>query len=148
MMDATVHRIFEVEAPLDDAWHGLADVKRWPEWAPHIRSVRPSPSGELGPTSSGEVHIKGLGRNRFRVSEWEPPVRWEWVSRFPGLRVYYDHRFKETGSTSTQMEWLVTLRGPISPLIRRAFARIYGRNVDRAIPRLQEWFRAHDRSDR
>jgi uncharacterized membrane protein len=52
-----VHRTFEVEAPLEQAWHRLADVERWPEWAPHIRSVDVSPPGELGPTSRGALDI-------------------------------------------------------------------------------------------
>lgn len=148
MTDATVQRIFDVEAPVDVAWHRVADLERWPEWAPHIRSAHLSTGGELGPTSRGAVSIKGLGRNTFQVSAWEPPVRWEWIGRFPGLRVYYDHRFEPRGPTSTRMEWLVTLRGPIAPLIRGVFARVYGRIVDRAIPRLQEWFRADSHTNR
>jgi hypothetical protein len=141
MTSATVKRVFEVDAPLEEAWHRLAEVERWPEWAPHITSVTVSPPGELGPTSSGALQIKRLGRNTFRMSVWEPPVRWEWVSRLPGVRIYYDHRFESSGPAATRLEWLVELRGPLAPLIRRAFARVYGRNVDRAIPRLQEWFR-------
>jgi hypothetical protein len=35
----------------------------------------------------------------------------------------------------------VELHGRLAPLIRPVFARVYGRNLDRAIPRLQEWFR-------
>jgi hypothetical protein len=66
------------------------------------------------------------------------------VGGFPCLRFDYDHRFEASDPTSTWLEWLVTLRGPISPLIRGVFTRVYERNLDRAIPRLQEWFR--DRS--
>ena len=139
--DPAVHRIFEVEAPLEDAWRRLAEVERWPEWAPHILSVSVSPPGELGPTSSGAFKIKRLGRNDFRMSAWEPPVRWEWVGGLPGVSISYDHRFEPMGPAATRLEWLVELRGPLAPLVRPIFARIYGRNVDRAIPRLQEWFR-------
>lgn len=142
MTEPVVRRTFEVEAPLEQAWHRLADVERWPEWGPHIRSVEVSPPGELGPTSRGALHIKLLGRNTFRMSAWQPPSRWEWVGGLPGVRIYYDHRFESAGPASTRLEWLVTLRGPLSPLIRRVFARVYGRKLDRAIPRLQEWFRA------
>ena len=111
------------------------------EWAPHITSVTVSPPGELGPASTGAFQIKHLGRNTFRMSAWEPPVRWEWVGELPGVRIYYDHRFEASGPGATRLEWLVALRGPLAPLIRPIFARIYGRNVDRAIPRLQAWFR-------
>jgi uncharacterized membrane protein len=141
MTEPVVRRTFEVEAPLEQAWHRLADVERWPEWAPHIRSVEVSPPGELGPTSRGALHIKLLGRNTFRMSAWQPPSRWEWVGGLPGVRIYYDHRFESASPASTRLEWLVTLRGPLSLLIRRVFARVYGRKLDRAIPRLQEWFR-------
>jgi hypothetical protein len=109
--------------------------------APYRFGVTVSPTGELGPTSSGAFKIRWLGRKNFRMSAWEPPRRWEWVGGLPGVRIYYDHRFEPSGPRSTQLEWLVALRGPLAPLLRRVFARIYGRNVDRAIPRLQEWFR-------
>ncbi|HEX6011511.1 MAG TPA: SRPBCC family protein [Geminicoccaceae bacterium] len=141
MTGATVKRVFEVDAPLEEAWQRLAEVERWPEWAPHITWVTVSPPGVLGPTSSGALQIKRLGRNTFRMSVWEPPVRWEWVGGLPGVRICYDHRFESSGPAVTRLEWLVELHGPLAPLIRPVFARVYGRNLDRAIPRLQEWFR-------
>lgn len=141
MTGATVKRVFEVDAPLEEAWHRLAEVERWPEWAPHITSVTVSPPGELGPTSSGAFQIKRLGRTTFRMSVWEPPVHWEWVGGLPGVRIYYDHRFESSAPAATRLEWLVELHGPLAPLIRPVFARVYGRNVDQAIPRLQQWFR-------
>jgi hypothetical protein len=66
---------------------------------------------------------------------------WEWIGGLPGVRISYDHRFESSGPAATRLEWLVELRGPLAPLIRPVFARIYGRNLDQAIPRLQEWFR-------
>jgi Polyketide cyclase / dehydrase and lipid transport len=45
MTSATVKRVFEVDAPLEEAWRRLAEVERWPEWAPHITSVTVSPPG-------------------------------------------------------------------------------------------------------
>lgn len=59
----------------------------------------------------------------------------------PGVRMVYDHRFdpRETGTTLT---WVVTLDGPLASLIRPVFAGVHGRNLDRAIPRLQEWIAA------
>ena len=144
MTEPTISRIFEVEARLEDVWRRLADVERWPEWAPHILSVSVSPPGELGPTSSGAFAIRHLGRNDFRMSAWEPPDRWEWVGGLPGVRISYDHRFEPSGPAVTRLTWVVELRGPLAPSVRPLFSRIYGRKVDRAIPRLQEWFRVGD----
>jgi uncharacterized membrane protein len=39
MTKISVQKSFEVEAPLEEAWHRLAEVQRWPESAPHIASV-------------------------------------------------------------------------------------------------------------
>ena len=148
MNKPSVRRIFDVDAPLEEAWHRLAEVERWPEWAPHIVSVSVSPQGVLGPTSSGVLRIKRLGRNAFRMLAWEPPLRWQWVGGLPGVRISYDHRFESSGPAATRLEWVVELGGPLAPLIRRVFSRVYGRNVDRAIPRLQEWFRQQAKGDR
>jgi hypothetical protein len=142
MTRVVVERTFEVGVPADEAWNRLAEVARWPEWAPHILSVTVDPRGPLGPTSSGELRLRRLGRNTFRMSAWEPPGRWEWVGGLPGARVEYDHLFATAGPASTTLTWIVRLDGPMASLIRPVFARIYGRNVDRAIPRLQEWIRA------
>jgi hypothetical protein len=80
----SVQRIFQVDAPLEEAWHRLAEVERWPEWAPHIISLSVSPPGELGPTSPRAFKITRLGRNTFRSSAWDRPVRSEWVGDLPG----------------------------------------------------------------
>ncbi|HLM65664.1 MAG TPA: SRPBCC family protein [Acidimicrobiales bacterium] len=141
MAKVAVRRSFDVVAPVDEAWRRLADVERWPEWAPHITSVRVFPSGPLGPSSRGVLHLRRLGRNTFRMSAWEPPRRWEWAGGLPGVRITYDHRFEASGDKATTMTWTVSLEGPLARLIRPVFAQVYGRNVDRAIPRLQAWIR-------
>jgi hypothetical protein len=139
MSTPAVERTFEVDAPSRRAWERIIDVRRWPEWAPHILAVTVSPDGPLGPTSSGALRIKGFGRNTFRMSVWDPPRRWEWVGGFPGLRIRYDHRFEEAESERTRLVWWVYLEGPLALLARPVFKRLYGRNLDRAIPRLQGW---------
>lgn len=139
MAAEAVRRTFDVDVPLHEAWRRLAEVERWPEWAPHITAVTVSPPGPLGPSSSGALHIKGLGRTTFRMAAWEPPRQWEWVGGLPGVRIEYAHRFEPIRQERTRMEWVVTLRGPLASVVRPIFARVYGRNVDRAIPRLQAW---------
>jgi carbon monoxide dehydrogenase subunit G len=135
-----VERTFEVAVLPDRAWSRLAQVERWPEWAPHITAVELSPAGDLGPGSSGALHIRRLGRNTFRMTAWDPPRRWEWTGAMAGLRVVYDHRF-EPNDAGTLLTWTVDLVGALAPIVKPVFARVYGRNVDRAIPRLQEWMR-------
>lgn len=141
MPKIAVRRSFEVAVAPEQAWARLASVERWPEWAPHITAVEVSPKGPLGPSSRGALHIRRLGRNTFRMSTWEPPDHWEWTGGLPGVRVEYDHRFEPWHDNTTRMTWLVTLHGPLAWLVRPVFARVYGRNLDRAVPRLQDWIR-------
>ncbi|MBA2609789.1 MAG: SRPBCC family protein [Actinobacteria bacterium] len=140
MARIAVQRSFDVAVSPEAAWTRLAEVERWPEWAPHIKSVVVSPTGPLGPSSAGAVQIRGFGRNSFRMSVWKPHDRWEWTGGgIPGVQIRYDHRFEAGPDDTTKMTWVVTLDGPMAWLIRPIFGRIYGRNLDRALPRLLEW---------
>jgi len=137
-----VERVFDVGVPPDEAWRRLTDVERWPEWAPHITSVTVSPPGPLTPASSGTLRVRYFGSSTFRMTAWEPPLRWEWTGGVPGMRIIYDHRFTPHGDPdSTTLTWTVSLDGPLAVVARPVFARVYGGNVERAIPRLQEWIR-------
>jgi len=135
-LQALVRR-FAVEASLDEAWRELADVEGWPSWAPHIRKVRVDPAGPLGPESRGRLTLRGGLRSTFRMATWEPQRRWTWVGPLAWLRVHYDHRFEREPSGGTNLIWTVSLSGPGASVVRGAFSRAYGRNVDRAIPQLQ-----------
>lgn len=137
-----VQRSFDVAVPPAQAWDRLAEVERWPEWAPHIKAVTLSPPSRLGPSSSGAFRIRHLGRNAFTMSAWDPPDRWEWTGGLPGVRVVYDHRFAPASGGGTVMTWVVALEGPLARIVSPIFAKVYGRNVDRAIPRLQDWIRS------
>lgn len=146
MSRPAVSRRFDVMVPRDQAWDRLVMVQRWPQWAPHITAVEATPDGPLGPTSAGVLAIRGFGRTTFRMSAWEPSDRWEWTGGLPGVRIIYDHRF-EAADNATTLTWTVTLDGPLAWLIRPVFARVYGRNLDIAIPRLQQWIATEDNHD-
>lgn len=139
MPRVAVQRTFDVDVASDEAWTRLAKLEEWPQWAPHIIAVEVSPPGPLGPSSTGALRIRRLGRNSFRMSAWDPPDRWEWTGGLPGVRIVYDHQFERTDDDTTTMTWVVALDGPLASLIRPIFSRVYGRNLDRAIPSLQTW---------
>jgi carbon monoxide dehydrogenase subunit G len=131
-----LRRDFDVQAPLDTAWHEFADVATWPAWAPHIRRITVAPPGLIGPTSVGHLSFRPIGRSGFRISAYNERANWEWVGKVLWLTIRYDHRFEAAGD-QTHMTWTVSEAGERRSMLGRLFGSVYGRLVDRAIPRLQ-----------
>lgn len=132
-----VRRSFVVPSAPEVAWEHLAQVERWPSWARHIRSVRLQPPGALGPDTRGTLRLANGIRSTFAMSELDPPRSWTWVGPFLWLEVRYAHHF-EPALEGTRLTWVVEGRGFAVSVLGRLFARVYQRNLDRAIPRLVE----------
>ena len=81
-MVTLVQREFTVGIPLQRAWDHLARVEQWPSWAPHIKKIELQPPGELGPQSTGVIHLTNGMKPVFRVTEFNPPRSWKWVGAF------------------------------------------------------------------
>ena len=131
-----IQREFTVDAPLAEAWQHLANVERWQSWEKHIRRAELAPPGQLMSQSSGVFHLRNGIRSTFRMVEYNPPHNWMWVGRFLWLSVSYDHRFEALAAERTKLTWTVQVEGMGESSFGRAFAAIYGRNLDKAIPNL------------
>jgi len=137
-----VRREFTVDVPLLQAWGHLANVEAWPSWAKHIKRVTLDPPGPLTDHSAGALRLAGGVRSTFRMENYEPPTRWQWVGRFLTADVHYDHRFKAIDDGHTQFVWTVTVDRLGESSLGRVFGAIYRRNLDRAIPNLQRELRS------
>ncbi len=131
-----LRREFMVEGPVEKAWRHLARVEQWPSWAKHIKQVEVQPPGELGPGSTGRIHLSNGVKSAFTMTEFNPYRNWKWAGVFLWLRVHYDHRFEELNSTQTRLTWVVETKGFGVSVFGRLFAKIYSKNLDRAIPSL------------
>jgi hypothetical protein len=144
-----LRREFTVDLPIEQAWQHLARVEQWPSWAKHIKQVEVRPPGELGPDSTGRLHLYNPVKSGwpgssavFRVSEFNPYRNWKWVAGFLWLTCHYDHRFEELNPTQTKLTWVIEASGFGKSVIGRLFARIYRKSLDRAIPLLVEQMNA------
>ena len=131
-----LRREFTVELPVERAWRHLARVEQWPSWAKHIKQVEVQPPGELGPESTGRLHLTNGLKPVFTVTEFNPYRNWKWVGGFLWLTVHYDHRFEELNSAQTKLTWVVEATGFGVSVLGRLFAKIYSQSLDRAIPLL------------
>jgi hypothetical protein len=139
-MITLLRREFTVELPPEKAWQHLARVEQWPSWAKHIKRVEVQPPGELGPESTGRLHLNTWVRSgwpgssaAFTVTEFNPYHSWKWVAPFLWLTCHYDHRFDELNPTQTKMTFVIEAKGFGKSVIGRLFAKIYSKNLDRAI---------------
>jgi hypothetical protein len=137
-MITLLRREFTVELPLEEAWQYLARVEQWPSWARHIKQVQVQPPGELGPESTGRLHLTNGLKPTFTVTEFNPYRNWKWVGRFLWLTCHYDHRFEELNPAQTRLTWVIEANGFGKSVLGRLFARIYSKSLDRAIPLLVE----------
>jgi Polyketide cyclase / dehydrase and lipid transport len=133
-----VERSFEVPLPPARAWAALADVERWPSWAPHSARARVEPPGPVGAGTSGSFRFRPAGRSRFTMTAFDPPRSWTWTGRVMGLAIDDDHRFEPVAPDATRLVWVARTRQP--PGLRaRTFGAVYGRLIDRARPRFVAW---------
>ena len=133
-MITLLRREFVVDLPLEKTWQHLARVEQWPSWARHIKRVDVQPPGELGPKSTGFIHLSNGIKSAFTMSEFSPYRNWKWVGGFLWLTVHYDHRFEELNPRQTKLIWFVDGAGIGVSVFGRLFAKIYSMKLDRAIP--------------
>ena len=133
-----LRREFTVNLSVEKAWQHLARVEQWPSWAKHIEQVEVQPPGELGPQSTGRLHLTNGLKPVFRMTEFNPHRNWKWVGGFLWLTVYYDHLFDELNPTQTRLTWVIEAKGLWASVLGRLFANIYSKSLDRAIPLLVE----------
>ena len=91
----TIRSAIEIHAPLYTVWRILTDFAAYPEWNPHIRQIRGTPSVGARLT----IHSKPpAGRTvvlRPVVVAWEPPTLLRWRGTFVSRRLFSgDHGFR------------------------------------------------------
>jgi hypothetical protein len=122
--------------PLETAWRHLARVEHWPTWASHIKQVQLRPPGQLGPQSTGVIHLTNGVKSAFAMTEFNPHRNWKWVGRFLWLTIHYNHRFEQVSEQETRLIWTVEAEGFGASVFGRLFAKIYNKNLNKAIPAL------------
>jgi Polyketide cyclase / dehydrase and lipid transport len=110
-----------LEAPLQTVWRELADVTAWPDWVPTVTALEPldSPSLRVGARYA-------IVQPRLRPATWvvtvlDPPRRFAWETRSPGLRTVADHVLREAGSDKSEIILSIDFIGLFAPFAGRAF---------------------------
>jgi hypothetical protein len=135
-MVTLIDREFTVNASLERAWQHLAHLDQWSTWAHHIKQIDVHPQVELGPQSSGVIHLANGIKSTFRMTEFNPRRNWKWVGPFLWLTIHYNHCFESLSSRQTKLRFVLEASGFGVSFFGLLFAKVYRRKLERAIPRL------------
>jgi carbon monoxide dehydrogenase subunit G len=119
------------------AWDHLSALERWPSWAGHIKSMDPTPPGELTASTSVKLHMSNGMKTAMTVTEYDPPHRWVWEGRSMGTVTRFEHRFEPLGEGRTRIWFLAWVSGPLAGPGGWWFGRAMKRNLARAFPKLK-----------
>lgn len=136
-MRTLLTRTFAVDAAPTVAWQHMIDAERWPSWAHHLRKVEVTPRGPVVADTHAVLTLTNRTRATVIVTDFVDGHRFRWDGRFLWLRLGYEHCVEPRDTDGAQITLTVLGDGFAISTLGRLFARIYARNLDRAIPRLQ-----------
>ena len=100
-----------IASSIDEVWAYLADVGRWPEWAPTVLAGRVRGGGPIQPGARVEQRAKlmfGLSRSRSQeVTLVEPPTAMAFAGPMGTSTARWGMELKPTGDGQTDtMMWV------------------------------------------
>jgi len=102
-----------IGSPRDSVWRVLAAVVAWPKWLPTVSSVEALDGESLQVGFRYTVRQPKLRPATWVVTELEPPSRFVWQARSPGLLMIASHTIAESSLGKS----LVTLRFSFTGLL-------------------------------
>lgn len=120
-------------APLQ-VWAVWTDVAAWPRWNPGVRSVTLLDGARVaGPGVRARVRQPQLPAAVYEVTVWEPPRRWVWVARSPGIVSTASHEVRDLGDGRCRVTGSVVHAGPLAPLVALVTGGLARQYVDREV---------------
>ena len=116
-----------IDAPIEKVWAVVADVTSWPSWTPTVTTVR----ALSGPPQLGadfEVDQPKLPRAVWEIAVWEPPNRFDWVTKSMGMVTEGSHDLVGDGDR-TVVTLAISQSGGLAPLVRLVYGGLIRRNL-------------------
>jgi uncharacterized membrane protein len=98
-------------------WNKLSNVADWANWLPTITSIKPLDDAPLSVGSRYAIVQPKLQPATWTVTLVEPPHRFVWESRAPGMLTVGDHVIEESQPGTTKVTLSISFSGFISGLI-------------------------------
>lgn len=104
-------------------WKVLSDVSHWNEWTPTITKVEVLDIPGLKLDNRYKVFQPKLQPAIWSVTVLEPPARFTWESRMPGMRMVAEHILKSTGANQNELTLSFSFHGAFGAIIGRLYRK-------------------------
>ncbi len=137
-----------IAAPVESVWHVLAAVVAWPQWLPTVSSVQALDGEPLAVGSRYVVRQPKLRPATWRVTEVQPPGRFVWQARSPGLLMVAEHAIEEASRGNCRVTLRYSFSGLLGPLVGRLSRSDTGRYLSQEVASLKSRAEGQDRRQR
>jgi uncharacterized protein YndB with AHSA1/START domain len=107
----------DIDAAPEKVWAVLADVERWPEWTPSMRTVKRLQDTPFGAGSTVRVRQPRLPQAVYTVTGYEPGRAFTWATKFPGVTVTATHDVLSREDGHATVRLAADQTGLLAPLI-------------------------------
>src|SRR5262245_41586846 len=125
----TFETSLQIASPRETVWRVLSDVAAWPEWLPTVTSVQSLDDRSLAVGHRYLVRQPKLQPATWLVTELEPPRRFLWEARSPGLRLLAEHIVDEGPPGASTVVLRFSFAGPLGGLIGGLYRSITERYI-------------------
>lgn len=120
---------FEIAAAPDAVWAIMADLERYPEWAPTFERVEFPGGKTLAKGLAVKLWVKGAPPSTWVVTNHEPGRRFTWETTARGVHSVADHVVEPAGN-GTKVTLSVEMTGFMSRLFAPMIKKVATRNVE------------------
>ena len=125
----SISNAIHIDAPPERVWRIMADVERWPEFAPQFQKIVRRQQGPLAMGSSATVTPKGFFGAVWTVVEYSEGRSFTWgANMLPGVHLSGGHIVEPDGD-GTRVTLSLEASGPMWLPLAPALTRIFRRNV-------------------
>ncbi|OAA29546.1 Polyketide cyclase / dehydrase and lipid transport [Frankia sp. EI5c] len=137
-----------IDAPADEVWAVMRDVRRWPAWTPTMTAVDTA-DDELRDGSVARIRQPRLPVAEWTVTDLVAGEGFSWISRATGMTTVADHRISPAPA-GNQVTVRLSLRqsGPLAPVVGLLMGRLVRRYVDTEAQGLRAHCEERVRADR
>jgi len=121
---ATYKATAEVNAPVERVWTVLSAVESWPSWLPTVSSVEPLDGTPIAIGARFRLRQPRLRPAVWKVTELEPPVRFAWTAKSPGMELFADHALERIDPGTTRVHLRFEFGGWLSCLLSAAYGSL------------------------